>query len=102
MKTDNLCGYCVHFPLCYEVWRVDAAHPCKHISGGSVGFFRPKGELAALKEENERLWELIEAYRQKREVDGLNSRTWDAKSHLQAEDRIVVLEATLEGVVDNG
>lgn len=35
---------------------------------------------------------LVMAYRAKREVDGLNGRTWDASKHFQAEAAIEALE----------
>lgn len=41
-----------------------------------------------------RLNMLVTAYRAKREVDGLNGRTWDASKHFQAEAAIELLENT--------
>jgi hypothetical protein len=38
---------------------------------------------------------LLEAYRQKRAVDGLNRRTWDATVHWRAEQQIDQLERDL-------
>ena len=52
MKTEKVCSYCTYFPLCHAMWNVDPAHPCKHITGKSMGFFRPKSELAALEADN--------------------------------------------------
>ena len=43
----------------------------------------------ALKHANQ----LLQAYRMKREVDGLNGRTWSASKHFEAEALIEKLEA---------
>lgn len=51
MKTD-VCGACIHFPLCYGMWRVEARNPCKHKIGARLGFFRSKAERTALEVDN--------------------------------------------------
>jgi hypothetical protein len=43
---------------------------------------------------------LLQAYRAKRAVDGLNGRTWHASKHLEAEQLIEKLEAALEKPVN--
>ena len=52
MKTET-CGACIHFPLCYQVWRVEARNPCKHIHDGNLGFFRPAPPTGKVQEECE-------------------------------------------------
>ena len=45
----------------------------------------------------------LHAYREKRLVDGLNGRTWDAIAHLEAEHLVAECEAALSGEeVDDG
>ena len=52
-------------------------------------------ERDALKAEVKRLQGMVEAYRAKRAVDGMNGRTWDAREHLRAEARVKRLEGEL-------
>ena len=51
MATEKICIHCVYFPLCHTIWNVCATHPCKHIGGGSVGFFRPKADEERIRRE---------------------------------------------------
>ena len=51
MATEKICIHCVYFPLCHAIWNVCATHPCKHIGGGSVGFFRPKADEERIRRE---------------------------------------------------
>jgi hypothetical protein len=43
-------------------------------------------------EMNQIMVSLLSAYREKRNVDGLNGRSWDEEAHYRAEARIVHLE----------
>ena len=56
-----------------------------------------ESELAAEKAKVEKLRELIEAYRDKMNSDGLNGRGWDAVKHLNAEIDVSELERALGG-----
>ena len=47
MRADAICGNCVHYPLCYGMWHVQATNPCKHIVSASLGFFQPKSKPIA-------------------------------------------------------
>jgi len=52
-----------------------------------VGKIRPAEKAGMLQK-------LVDAYRAKRSVDGLNGRTWNARVHLEAEELVANLEAT--------
>ena len=59
--------------------------------------------IGDLEMKNARLRRLLHAYREKRLVDGLNGRTWDAIAHLEAEHLVAECEAALSGEeVDDG
>jgi len=59
MTFNKVCGNCVHYPLCYGMWHVDATHPCRHIVGASLGFFRPKSKVVDEGAENSALLDVI-------------------------------------------
>lgn len=50
-------------------------------------------ELLEVNIENEQLKELLEVYREKRRVDGLNGRMWDGPKYLEMEKKISKIEA---------
>ena len=59
--------------------------------------------IGDLEMKNAKLRRLLHAYREKRLVDGLNGRTWDAIAHLEAEYLVAECEAALsEEEMDDG
>ena len=96
MATEKICIHCVYFPLCHTIWNVCATHPCKHIGGGSVGFFRPKADEERIRREAiEECARLVEYYF----MPGLklDNRTLEeqvrALAEPRPESRSVVLDA---------
>lgn len=61
--------------------------------GGSVNATDDDIRIALLICEVDQLRELLQAYRDKRVVDGLNGRIWDACKHYDAELLVDKLEA---------
>lgn len=78
-STDGLCG-CGR-PMRYITRSGDACNKYRRCMT-----YEEQSDLLA------KLEKLLNAYRTKREVDGLNGRKWDASKHFQAEADIETLE----------